>query len=140
MPSILNPYLRFKDNARQALEFYQGVFGGDLDLSTFGEFGSPDVPEADLIMHGQLTSPRGFTLMASDSSPAMGEPGANGSLSLSGDDAAELRGYWEGLSTDGTVEVPLERQVWGDEYGQCVDAFGVRWMVNIAGDTGSTQS
>ena len=52
-------------------------------------------------------------------------------MSLSGDDADELRGYWEKLSDGGTVSVPLEKQMWGDEFGMCTDRFGVAWMVNI---------
>ncbi len=58
-------------------------------------------------------------------------PGNNYSVSLSGDDEAELRGYWDKLSARGTVTVPLERAAWGDTFGMCVDEFGVNWMVNI---------
>jgi PhnB protein len=133
MASRLNPYIQFKDNARQALEFYQGVFGGDLNVSTFGEYGQQDSPDADKVMHGQLETGSGFTLMASDTPPGMQRnPGDNIAVSLSGDDADELRGYWEKLADGGTVSVPLEKQMWGDEFGMCVDRFGVPWMVNIA--------
>jgi PhnB protein len=133
MASRLNPYIRFKDNARQAMEFYRGVFGGSLTLSTFGEFGAQDSPDADKIMHAQLETDSGFTLMASDTPAEMQRnPGDNISISLSGDDAEALRGYWEKLSDGGTVSVPLEKQTWGDEFGMCVDQFGIPWMVNIA--------
>ena len=54
VPSVLNPYISFRDNARQALEFYRDVFGGDLTLNTFGQYGDPNAPGADNIMHGQL--------------------------------------------------------------------------------------
>jgi PhnB protein len=54
------------------------------------------------------------------------------SVSLSGDDADALRGYFEGLAADGTMIMPLQRQVWGDEFGMCADQFGVSWLVNIA--------
>ena len=132
MPSRLNPYISFSDNTRQAMEFYQEVFGGDLALNTFGEYGAPDTPEANNIMHGMLETARGFTLMGADTPPGMEHnPGNNMAVSLSGDDADELRGYWEKLSEGGTVSVPLEKQMWGDEFGMCVDRFGVSWMVNI---------
>jgi PhnB protein len=135
MASRLNPYIQFQDNARAALEFYQGVFGGDLTVSTFGEYGDPGQPGADGIMHGQLESPSGYTIMAADTPPGMEHnPGSNISVSLSGDDAAELHGYWDKLSSGGQVQVPLEKQMWGDEFGMCVDQFGIGWMVNIAGD------
>ena len=114
MASRLNPYISFTDNARQAMEFYKRVFGGTLTLNTFGEFGAQDSPDADKIMHGMLETDSGFTLMGADSPPGMEHhPGNNIAVSLSGDDADELRGYWEKLSDGGTVSVPLEKQMWG---------------------------
>ena len=71
MTSRLNPYIAFSDNARQALEFYRGVFGGDLVLSTFGEAGGAEGPDADKIMHGQLETPAGYTLVAADTPAGM---------------------------------------------------------------------
>ena len=133
MASRLNPYINFNDNARQAMEFYTRVFGGTLTPNTFGEYGAPDAPEADKIMHGMLETDSGFTLMGADTPPGMEhDPGNNIAVSLSGDDADELRGYWEKLSDGGTVSVPLEKQMWGDEFGMCVDRFDIPWMVNIA--------
>jgi PhnB protein len=132
MASRLNPYVSFDGNARQAMEFYKGVFGGDLTVNTFGEFGAPDTPDADKVMHSQLESPGGFTLMGSDTPSGMQRnPGDTITISLSGTDADELRGYWEKLSAGGTVTMPLEKQMWGDEFGMCVDRFGVPWMVDI---------
>jgi PhnB protein len=133
MASRLNPYIRFAGDARRAMEFYKSVFGGTLTLNTFGEYGPPG-EHADQIMHGQLETDLGFTLMASDTPPGMDyTPGAgNITVSLSGDDADALRGYWERLSAGGTVSVPLEKQMWGDEFGACEDQFGVPWMVNVS--------
>ena len=132
MASRLNPYIGFKDNTREAMEFYKDVFGGELTMNTFGEYGAPGTPEADKIMHAQLETDRGFTLMASDTPPGMERnPGDNITISLSGDDADELRGYWSKLSDGGTVTMALEKQMWGDEFGMCVDRFGIPWMVNI---------
>ncbi len=132
MSSRLNPYITFDGNARAALEFYESVFGGTLHVNTFGEYGGGDGPGADNIMHGMLETPSGFTLMGADTPPGMEHsPGNNIAVSLSGDDADELRGYWENLSANGSVAVPLETQMWGDEFGMCIDQFGVAWMVNI---------
>ena len=132
MASRLNPYIHFTDNARQAMEFYRGVFGGELTMHTFGEFGAQDIPNADQIMHAMLQTDSGFTVMASDTPPEMRrDPGGSITISLSGDDGDELRGYWDKLSAGGTVTVPLERQMWGDEFGMCIDPFGTTWMVNI---------
>ncbi|MGX1026465.1 VOC family protein [Streptomyces sp. SAI-097] len=133
MSSRLNPYLSFDGDARQAMEFYEQVFGGALTLNTFGSAGMPDPAYTDKIMHGMLETPSGFTLMGADTPPGMEyTPGNTFAVSLSGDDATELRGYWEKLSADGSVEVPLERQMWGDVFGMCTDRFGVPWMVNIS--------
>ncbi len=133
MVSRLNPYISFDGDARPAMEFYKEVFGGTLALNTFGESGASGTPEADKIMHALLETPSGFTLMASDTPPGMEySKGGNFSVSVSGDDEAELRGYWEKLSAGGTVSVPLEKQMWGDVFGMCTDRFGIPWMVNIA--------
>src|SRR5262245_22393533 len=133
MSSRLNPYISFSGDARQAMEFYQSVFGGELRLNTFGELGQADAPYADQIMHGMLENQDGFTLMASDAPPGMKDVtvGNNVVISLSGDDDKKLRGYWDKLSQSGSVSMPLEKQVWGDEYGSCTDRFGVEWMVDI---------
>jgi PhnB protein len=133
VPSVLNPYIGFRDNARQALEFYKDVFGGDLRVNTFGEYGDPSQPGADGVMHGQLETDSGFTLMASDTPPGMdfSSGAGNITISLSGDDEQQLRGYWDKLSEGGTMTMPFEKQMWGDLFGMCTDKFGVPWMVDV---------
>lgn len=135
MTTLLNPYLNFRDTTRQAMEFYQSVFGGELTTSTFAELGASEDPaEADKIMHSQLQTPNGLNLMAADTPNSMElNPGNNFAVSLSGDDESELRGYWDKLSDGGTTIMPLENAPWGDTFGMCVDQFGTSWMVNIAG-------
>ncbi len=131
----LNPYLSFRDNAREAMEFYRSVFGGELTLNTFAEFqASEDPAEQDKIMHSMLETPTGLVLMGADTPNGMEyQPPSGMSISLSGDDEADLRGYWDALVKGGTVVMPLEPSPWGDTFGMCVDRFGVNWMVNIAG-------
>lgn len=131
MAARLNPYISFAGNAREAMEFYHQVFGGDLKMTTFGEFGQSEAPFADKIMHATLETTQGFTLMASDTPPGMPyQPGTSISVSLSGDDA-DLRDFWEKLSAGGQVTIPFEKQMWGDEFGAFVDKFGISWMVDI---------
>lgn len=134
MQTQLNPYLSFRDNARQAMEFYHGIFGGKLDLNTFGEFqASEDPAENDKIMHAMLTSEGGLVFMAADTPNSMDyTPGNNFSMSLSGSNEDELRGFFDALSTGGSVTMPLEKAPWGDTFGMCKDPFGVDWMVNIS--------
>ena len=132
MASRLNPYISFAGNAQDAMEFYKSVFGGTLTMNTFGEYGAQGA-DADKLMHAQLETDAGYTVMGADTPEGMQHnPGDNITVSLSGDDAEELRGYWAKLSEGGNVAVPLEKQMWGDEFGQCTDRFGIPWMVNIA--------
>lgn len=132
----LNPYLTFNGNAREAMQHYQAILGGELVISTFGEYGAPEGVDADGVMHANLETPAGFTIMASDNAPGAPQVslGDAMSVSISGDaaDGEAMRGYFEGLSDGGTVTMVLEKQMWGDEFGMVVDRFGVGWMVNIA--------
>jgi PhnB protein len=131
----LNPYLNFRNDAREAMTFYQSVLGGELTLNTYADFhASEDPSEQDKIMHAQLEAPDGLVLMGADTPNAMEyRPQAGVSVSLSGDDEDKLRGYWEGLSAGGTVIMPFEKAPWGATFGMCVDRFGTNWMVNAGG-------
>ena len=132
MASQLNPYLTFNGNAREAMEFYHSVFGGDLRINTFGEFGSSDPEITDKVMHAMLTTPQGYLLMASDTPPGMPyQPGSSITVSLSGDPGEGLEDAWDKLADGGTVTVAFEKQMWGDTFGQLVDRFGTPWMVDV---------
>jgi PhnB protein len=139
MSTTLNPYLNWRSSAREAMEFYRSVFGGELTASTFKEFGMPvDAGEEDLIMHSQLVTPD-LTLMGADVPKQMPwTEGSNGSISLSGgpEDEEQLRGFWNGLADGATITAPLEKAPWGDTFGMLVDKHGVNWLVNIAGSAG----
>jgi PhnB protein len=129
----LNPYLNFKDKTREAMEFYRTVFGGKLTINTFKEFhASQDPSEDDKIMHSVLEAENGITFMAADTPNRMEyKPGTNYSMSLSGDDEAELKKYFEKLSAGGQITQPLVKATWGDTFGMVTDRFGVLWLVNI---------
>ena len=136
MPSKLNPYLNFNGNARQVMEFYKSVFGGNLMLSTFKDYNmSSDPSDDNLVMHSQLDAGNDITIMGSDVPKHMGQvtPGNNFGVSLSGDDEAELRRYWDGLADGATIMQPLTPSPWGDTFGMLTDKFGISWLVNIAG-------
>ena len=95
--ALLNPYLNFRGQAREALEFYRSALGGELTVSTFGDFQMPgvDEDEKDSIMHGQLTTSAGFTLMGSDVPATMPGEISNGTISISGNETDEIRGYFD---------------------------------------------
>lgn len=131
MAQQVNPYITFDGNCADAMTFYAVALGGTLQISTFRESGM----DIDGVMHAAVSTESGMHLFASDTAEGMGEyqPGTNVQISLSGDDADALRGQWEALVNGGQIVMPLERQLWGDDYGQLVDKFRILWHVNIAG-------
>lgn len=139
MNAKLTSYINLNGNARDALEFYHGIFGGTVESDTFGSFneksgGAMPVSEQDAekIMHATLSGEH-FELMLSDvpsSWPKMTSE-SNIVLALNGDDEAVLRGYWDKLADGGTITQPLEKAPWGDTYGALTDKFGIKWMVDI---------
>ncbi len=133
METKFSPHLNFKDNARAAMEFYQTIFGGKLTLQTYQEFHVSMEPSEDAkIMHAELETGKGITMMAADTPNRMEyHPGMNFSLAISGDNEPELRAWFEALSSGGSVSMPLEKSMWGAIFGMCTDKFGVNWMVNI---------
>lgn len=136
MQSKLNPYLSFQGNAREVMEFYQSVFGGKLEMTTFKEGGVPsDQADENQLMHAMLVADNGITIMASDAPNTGGNKyvaGTNISISLNGDNEEELSGYFAKLADGGTVAQPLTKAPWGDIFGMTTDKFGIFWMVNIA--------
>jgi PhnB protein len=115
------------------MEFYADVLGGKLAINTWGEFKGAESHDAERVGHAVLETDAGYTLMAGDVTSDMEyQPITSTSVSISGDQADLLRTYWDKLSAAGTVTMSMERQAWGDEFGMCVDQFGVSWMVNIS--------
>ncbi len=135
MGTKLNPYINFKDNTRAAMEFYQSVFGGKLTMSTFKEFqASKNASDDEKIMHSELEAENGLGFMAADTPIHLDyRPGTNFSMSLSGENQAELTAYFEKLAVGGTITEPLTQAPWGDTFGMLIDQFGIAWLVNIAG-------
>ncbi len=136
----LNPYLSFKSQAREALEFYQSALGGELTISTYAA--TPEIAamltdpaDADLVMHGQLDTPGGLTLMVSDTGSAMPyvAPTSGMTVALTGGPADHeyIKAAFDALSEGATPGVPLEQAPWGDYYGQLTDRYGISWMFDI---------
>jgi len=135
MSTLLNPYLNFRGEARAAMEFYHSVFGGDLTVSTFADFGGMGVPEDEQgnVMHAQLSGPDGLTIMGADVPSSMElAAGPSFAVSLSGDDDTVLRGWWEALSEGAEIGQPLMDAPWGDAFGSLSDRYGVPWLINIS--------
>lgn len=129
----LNPYLSFRSDARDAMEFYRSVFGGELTITPFGSFDMGQEPgENDLVMHAQLETPDGFTLMASDTPRSVPYRAPAGvSISIDGTDEQQLEGWWNALAGGGSITMPLTSPPWGGRFGMLTDRFGIDWMVSI---------
>ncbi len=130
MATAAIPYITFAGNTREALGFYQSVFGGKVEVTTFGDFNVPDVP-ADAVMHGALTTDE-FAIYGTD-----GTLGADLGdqtrirIAMVGDDLDTMTASFDALGQGGTVSMPLASQPWGATYGEVVDAYGITWMFNI---------
>jgi PhnB protein len=142
-------HLNFRGTARQALEFYQGVFGGQITAATYGDVGMPaDAPGADRIVFGRLDSESGLRLMAydipgedaADSAGTAGETRRENGLtftdrtffqSLQGETLDEVAAYWEGLSAGAEIVEPLAASPWSPGFGMLTDRFGVTWVVDV---------
>ena len=132
----LNPYLSFRDDAREAMDLLPiGVRrrAHRLDVRRVPrQRGSR--PSRTRSCTPTLETPDGLVLMGADTPNSMEyRPQAGVSVSLSGDDEGRLRGCWERLSEGGTVVMPFEKAPWGDTFGMCVDRFGTSWMINATG-------
>jgi PhnB protein len=134
MSVTVTPHLNFRGTAREALEFYRSVFGGDLAVVTYADAHSvTDPAEADQVMFGQVTAPTGFSIMAFDVAAARDyDPGVIPFfvvLRAGSDD--ETTGYWDGLVDGGTTLVPLAPSQWSSLYGMVRDRFGVTWVLSV---------
>lgn len=134
----INPYFTFTGDAREALTFYQSVFGGELHIATFNDFHAPVAPEhTDLVMHGELTA-ESFSLQASDGA-VIHEPENNATTNMeaaiigSSDDVAQATEWFNKLSEGATKLQPLTEAPWGAHFGSFTDKFGIAWLFNIGG-------
>ena len=130
-------HINLRGDARDALEFYRSVFGGDLTAVTYRDAGDVQNPdEADQLMWGQVTSAAGFQVMAYDVPST--RPWSLGEhpffVSVRGSDAQEISTYWDKLSPGSAVVVPLAPSRWTPLYGMLTDRFGVTWVLDVQAD------
>ncbi|MFP7365904.1 VOC family protein [Corynebacterium callunae] len=138
MQADLTPYRQFNGNAKEAMEFYQQIFGGELQMMPFNAIHTEEEVggDGDKIMHAELRVDGKKFLFASDIPSFMQRiKGEDTPLAITGtaELEAEIRGYWEQLAKGGTITMPLEAVPWGAIYGAVEDRFGTHWMFNISG-------
>lgn len=132
----LDAYLFFEGTCREAMEFYKAIFGGELDIRSYGDTPDSDPANKDLVIHADLKG-GDIHLFASDTT-RKGELGTGKiQLCLGGIDEARLTKVFEALSDGGNVKSPLKKEFWGDTFGTLTDKYGIGWMVNIAASQAS---
>ncbi|MGV3523446.1 MAG: VOC family protein [Candidatus Sericytochromatia bacterium] len=133
----MNAYLNFKDNAREAMNFYAEVLGGKITaMMSFAEGGTGDYVPADAqnnVMHACLEF-EGQVLMASDAPGDMYQKPQGTSVCLHPDSVADTERIFAALSEGGEVTMPLANTGWAESYGQLTDRFGTPWMLNYTGN------
>jgi PhnB protein len=128
----LEAYLFFPGSTEEAMNFYQGIFGGDLTITRRGDV-DPSATESEkgLVINAALDS-AAFTLRASDRADATADVQTRIELTVNGSEEDDLRRIFDALSDGGTVKAPLEKMFWGDIFGALIDRFGIGWQVNIS--------
>ncbi len=128
-------HINFRGQAREALEFYRSVFGGDAMIATYADIHQVEDPaQADSVAWGQVQAPSGFRVMAYDVQTAKPyDQGANAFyIALHGTDPDEIRAQWDGLADGATILTPLAPTAFAPLYGMLTDRFGVTWIIDVA--------
>jgi len=139
----VNPYLNFDGNTEEAFEFYQSVFGGELQLVRFKDMDDTMGAKGDdLEKIANVVLPiGGNTMLMGDDGPAvMGHPitvGNNFSINIEADSAEEAENVFNDLSAGGEITMPLEKTEWAEKFGMLTDKYGITWSVNYPGEISS---
>ena len=130
----VTPHLNFRGDARQALEFYQSVFGGELTIASYADMGNTDPATADHVTFGQVVADNGFRIMAYDVYPHLEwDQGQDPFfISVRGTGPKELQNYWDQLSDGAKIIQPIGPSQWAPLYGRLTDRFGITWVLDIA--------
>jgi PhnB protein len=134
----INPHINFNGNAEEAFTFYKSIFGGEfVNIMRFKDLASPEFPvaenEANKIMHIALPIGKNI-LMANDVPESMGRTNENenrSKISISAESKEEADKLFNGLSEDGTIEMPITDSPWGSYFGMFRDKYGIEWMIDF---------
>lgn len=133
MSITATPHINFRDQAREALGYYQTVFNGELMLATYGDIHAAEQPDqAEKIAFGVLTAPNGLRIMGYDVQPTKDyDAGANPFyIALHGTDPEEIQRIWDALAADGAVLTPLAPSPFAPLYGMLTDRYAITWIID----------
>jgi PhnB protein len=126
----VNPYIAFKGNCREAIEFYKSALNAQvLFTQTVGESPMSDMGPADNIMHCTIKVGDSTIMMSDDPQPG-GPTAGNISLAIGLDKPEEAKQIFDNLANGGSVIMPLQKTYWAEAFGMLTDKFGIKWMVN----------
>lgn len=127
----VNPYISFKGNCRQAIEFYKSALQGEvLFIQTIGESPMSDMGPAENIMHCSIKVGNSTVMMCDDPRPEGTMNGGSINLAIGLNDPERAKQLFGNLAKDGSILMPLEKTYWAEAFGMVTDQFGVRWMIN----------
>ena len=132
----ISPYLNFPGDCAEAFAFYAELLGGAIEMSTT----HGDTPMAnqvapewhEKIIHIQMKTADGFTLMGSDAPPAYYNKPQGFSVSLQMNDPAEAERIYAALAEKGEVRMELQKTFWAERFAMLSDRFGTPWIINCA--------
>jgi PhnB protein len=136
MPQV-NVYIQFNGNTEEAFMFYRSIFGGKfLEIQRFDE--NPEqkvsIEDRQKIMHIAYQVGDNLVIHGADVLDSDGQPKAQGNnfhLLVEPDSREEVDLFFNKLSEDGTVTMPLQETYWGSYYGHCTDKFGIQWRFKV---------
>ena len=142
--ATVSTYLNFNGNTEEAFTFYKDVFGTEFlgEVARMGDVpmgpgdSKPNEHDANLVMNVTLPIIGGHLLQGTDATESMGftlNQGNNVYICIDPDSREDANRLFAALSDGGTVNMPMQDMFWGDYFGECVDKFGVQWMVNFSG-------
>jgi PhnB protein len=127
----VNPYIAFKGNCRQAIEFYKTALGADvLFTQTVGESPMSNMGPAANIMHCTIKVGDSTIMMCDDPRPEAAVGGGNISLAIGLNDPERARQLFGNLAEGGSVIMPLDKTYWAEAFGVVADKFGIKWILN----------
>ena len=127
----VQPYIAFKGNCREAIDFYKQALGAEEVFSqTYGDSPMPDMGSPDAIMHATIKIGDSHIMMCDDPRQEAGSAGGNISLAIGLNEPDKAKEYFANLSEGGSVTMPLDKTFWAEAFGMLTDKFGIKWMVN----------
>lgn len=127
----VNPYIAFRGNCREAIEFYKQALGAEeIFAQPYGESPMAEMGPAEAIMHATIKIGESNIMMCDDFHTEGLAPGGNISLAIGLNDVDKAKTYFANLSDGGKVTMPLDKTFWAEAFGMLTDKFGINWMVN----------